>query len=108
MTQWPVEIREYIEDRFGPAPEVHGLGGMGGEAVVRIEGRGRSAILKRGFAPGRNPRLHSHGGTDYGARREHSGALHVALDAIREATLSLFEPRYMISGDPNPANWGAA
>lgn len=51
MRQWPAQISELIEDRFGPAPEVHQLCGMGGAAVVRIEGRGRSAVLKRGLRP---------------------------------------------------------
>ena len=33
-------------------------------------------------------------------------ALATTLETIRAATLFLFEPRCLISGDPNPANWG--
>lgn len=183
MHQWPDGIREYILDRFGPAPEVHQLGGMSNAAVVRIEGRGRSAVLKRSLSPVethiyvavsgplrangvRLPELYVSFQEDNTywllledirhpfprqrweadveqlemLRRLHELAsdavdlpsdvykpewqpamteralslfapdvaarLNEVLPTIRAATLTLFESGCLISGDPNPANWG--
>lgn len=51
MRHWPALIRESIQDRLGPEPAVHPLGGMSGAAVVRLVGRGRSAVLKQTRSP---------------------------------------------------------
>lgn len=183
MCRWPAPIRESIEDRVGPDPVVHQLGGMSGGAVFRLEGRGRSAVLKWALNPVEThvytamsdslrangvelPHLYASIEEDgafwlllediphplpqdrWQADDEQLEMLHrlhtlslssvalppaayqpqwpeamteralslfdpevaASLDSvlqiIRDTALRLFQPNCLISGDPNPANWG--
>ncbi len=48
IARWPSSLQPTIDTMLGSSPTSEPLGGMGGGAVVRLRGAGRSAVLKRG------------------------------------------------------------